>query len=178
MKPLTILLLCTLFLNSTNDYIFDFNKTSNMRNWMIVDDGVMGGLSQGDIVLNDEGHAVFSGFVTTDNNGGFSSVRYNFKTKKVSEFTHVILRIKGDGKNYQFRIKQNSYDRASYINTFDTSGNWETIKIPLKDFYPSFRGYKLNRPNFDGSSMEEIAILIANNRKENFKLEIDSISLE
>ena len=135
MKPLTILLLITLFLNSTNNYIFDFTKTCDMSNWMIVDDGVMGGLSQGAIVLNDEGYAVFSGFVTTDNNGGFSSVRYNFETKKVSEFTHVILRIKGDGKSYEFRIKQNSYDRASYINTFETSGMWETIKIPLKDFF-------------------------------------------
>jgi len=178
MNSITILIIITLFYNSTNDFIFDFTKSSDMSNWMIVDDGVMGGLSQGYIVLNDQGHAVFSGFVTTENNGGFSSVRYNFETKKVSEFTHVILRTKGDGKSYQFRIKQNSYDRASYINTFETSGKWETIKIPLKDFYPSFRGYKLNRPNFDSSSMEEIAILIANNRKENFKLEIDSISLE
>jgi hypothetical protein len=178
MKPLIVLLIIASFLNSANDYIFDFNKISDMSNWMIVDDGVMGGLSQGSIVLNDEGHAVFSGFVTTDNNGGFSSVRYNFETKNVSEYTHLVIRIKGDGKNYQFRIKQNSYDRASYINTFETQGEWETIKIPLKDFYPSFRGYKLNRPNFDGSSMEEIAILIANKRKENFQLEIDSISLE
>ncbi len=178
MKNLTIILLIIMILTFTNRDIFDFNKSCDMRNWMIVDDGVMGGLSQGTIKLNEDGHAVFSGFVTTENNGGFSSVRYNFDRKDISGFTYVLLKIKGDGKAYQFRIKKNRYDRASYINTFETTGEWETIKIPLKDFFPSFRGYKLNRPNFDGSSMEEIAILIANKRKEDFNLMMDHISLE
>ncbi len=178
MKALTFLLVVYLVIANSNSIIFDFNKSSILSSWMVVDDGVMGGLSKGSIRLNDQGHGVFSGYVTTENNGGFSSIRYNFKEKDVSEFTHVILKIKGDGKEYQFRIKKSRFDRASFINSFKTSGEWETIKIPLKDLYPSFRGYKLNQPNFDGISMEEIAILIANERKEDFKLEIDSISLE
>ncbi len=178
MKPLTFLLITFITISYSNSSIFDFNKSSNMSNWMIIDDGVMGGLSQGNMKLNDEGHGEFSGFVTTENNGGFSSVRYNFDKKNVSDFKHVVLKIKGDGKEYQFRIKKSRYDRATYISTFKTTGEWETIKIPLMEFYPSFRGYKLNRPNFDVSSMEEIAILIANNRNENFSLIIDKISLE
>ena len=178
MKILTYLLLACIILPSNNSFIFDFKKSSDMSKWMIVDDGVMGGFSKGSMELNDEGHAEFIGFVTTENNGGFSSVRHSFKEKDVSEFSHVVLKIKGDGKEYQFRIKKLRYDRASYINTFKTSGKWETIKIPLKDFYPSFRGYKLDRPNFDGSSIEEVTFLIANKKNENFKLVIDSISLE
>ncbi len=178
MKPLTFLLITFITISYSNSSIFDFNKSSNMSNWMIIDDGVMGGLSQGNMKLNDEGHGEFSGFVTTENNGGFSSVRYNFDKKNVSDFKHVVLKIKGDGKEYQFRIKKSRYDRATYISTFKTTGEWETIKIPLMEFYPSFRGYKLNRPNFDVSSMEEIAILIANNRNESFSLIIDKISLE
>ena len=63
-----------------------------MSNWMIVDDRVMGGLSRGNMKLNDEDHAVFSGYVTTESNGGFSSVRYNLETKNVSEFTYIILK--------------------------------------------------------------------------------------
>ena len=34
-----------------------------MNNWHVVVDGVMGGLSQGNLKLNDEGNAVFSGIV-------------------------------------------------------------------------------------------------------------------
>lgn len=178
MKALTNLLIVSILITYNNSIIFNFNKSSDMSNQKIVDDGVMGGLSQSSMKLNDQGHAEFSGYVTTENNGGFSSVRYNFDTKKVSGFTHVVLKIKGDGKDYQFRIKKSRYDRASYINSFETSGDWQTVKIPLTDFYPSFRGYKMNKPNFDGLSMEEIAILIANKRNENFSLIIDKISME
>lgn len=178
MKILTSFLIILTLTVEIENIIFDFNNNSNLTRWNVVDDGVMGGLSQGNIVINGEGHAVYSGFVTTDNNGGFSSVRHNFNSKDVSNYNHVVLKLKGDGKPYQFRIKENQSQRFSYVHTFETNGEWEIIKIPFKDFYPSFRGYKLNKPNFNGGMMEEIAILIGNKKKEDFILIIDSISLE
>ena len=174
---ISLLVILVIFIFS-NNILFNFDKDSNMNNWKIVDDSVMGGLSKGNMILNSDGHAVYSGFVTTDNYGGFSSIRYNFEEKDVSSYKYVVLKVKGDGKPYQFRIKQERYQRFSYIQTFNTTGEWEIIKIPFKDFYPSFRGYKLNRPNFNGKTMEEIAFLIGNKKKENFKLEIDYIGLE
>lgn len=158
--------------------LFDFNMDADMTNWYVVNDGVMGGLSRGTFSLNDAGNGLFKGYVTTENNGGFSSVRYQFPEKKVTNFTHVVLKVKGDGKSYQFRIKENRRQRYSYIATFETSGDWETIKIPFNSFYPGFRGYKLDMPKYAGASMEEIAMLIGNKRKESFSLEINSISLE
>ena len=178
MNFLTIVLIIIYHFNNFNNVLFDFNDDSSISNWTIVDDGVMGGLSKGSISLNENGHAEFKGYVTTENNGGFSSIRYNFKPKQTSGYSHVVLKIKGDGKNYQFRIKKSRLDRASYINTFNTSGYWEEIKIALSSFYPSYRGYKLNKPNYDSSVMEEIAFLIANKRNESFKLTIDKIYLE
>lgn len=178
MKVITILLVLTLFSAATDGIIFDFNKKSNMANWRVIDDGVMGGLSRGNLIINKEGHAEYSGYVTTDNNGGFSSIRYNFENKDVSNYNHVVLKIKGDGKSYQFRIKENRTQRYSYIQTFNTTGEWEVIKIPLKDFYPSFRGYKLNKPNFNSDTIEEIAFLIGNKTNEYFKLKIDNIILK
>ena len=44
--------------------------------------------------------------------------------------------------------------------------------------YASFRGYRLDIPNFKGQQMEEIAFLIGNKKEESFKLLIDSIILE
>lgn len=178
MKTLSYLSMFLMLVLSTNITIFDFNNNSKMDKWIVVDDGVMGGLSKGIITLNNNGHAVYSGYVTTDNNGGFSSVRYNFETMDVSQFKYVVLKIKGDGRLYQFRLKQNLYDRFSYIYYFETNGEWQEIKIPLNTFYPSYRGYKLNQPNFKGESLEEIAFLIGNKKKESFQLIIDRISLE
>ena len=41
--------------------------------------------------------------------------------------------------------------------------------------YPSFRGQKLSIPNYDGSSLAEIAFLIGNKEREDFELLIESI---
>jgi len=172
------ILILLLMHQTDSSFIYNAKEQNRNQKWYVVDDGVMGGLSQGKIQLNDAGNLKYSGTVRTENNGGFSSIRYEFDKKNSSKYTFLVLKVKGDGKNYQFRIKEDKSQRFSYISIFNTSGKWETIKIPLTNFYPSFRGNRLNRPNFDGQEMEEIAILIGNKTKENFVLEIEKIFLE
>lgn len=158
--------------------IFDFSKDSNLTNWLIVDDVVMGGRSDGGFEINENGNGVFFGDVSLENNGGFSSVRYRCERMPIESFTHCLIRVKGDGKKYQFRMKQDLSYRHSYIHHFETSGEWETIKIPLQDMYPAFRGRQLNMPNFPGQFLEELAFLISNKKAESFQLEIDWIQLK
>ncbi len=167
-----------LFTMPQSKTIFDFTNNSNLQNWRIVDDVVMGGRSAGNFNVTNEGYGKFWGKVSLENNGGFSSVRYVFDETKVQDYTKIILNIKGDGKKYQFRIKEKSQDYYSYIMPFSTSGEWETIEIALEDMYPSFRGRKLNIPNFSGNSIEELALLIANYKAEEFSLLIQSIELK
>ena len=173
-----MLLMISIMSQDNSSSIFESKKAKDLSNWYVLDDGVMGGLSRGGLTINDSGNVLFKGYVTTENNGGFSSIRYGFGKKSVSEFKQIIFKVKGDGKSYQFRIKDNSRQRYSYIASFKTSGDWETIKIPFSEFYPSFRGYRLDKPNFSGDVMEEIAILIGNKVKESFALEIEKIYLE
>jgi len=158
--------------------IYDFSTNANTTNWRVVDDGVMGGLSTGKLRVNSDGHGEYTGTVSTENNGGFSSLRYRFDAVEVSGKQTMVLRIKGDGKKYQFRVKDKTNQYHSYIYTFKTSGKWETIKIPLADMHPSFRGRKLTIPNFNHSQIAEIAFLIGNKKAESFELLIDSIAVE
>ncbi len=72
--------------------IFDFNKSSDLSGWMIVDDVVMGGRSSGVFRLDKEGHGVFEGEVSIDNNRGFSSVRYDFANMQVNEKVKINIR--------------------------------------------------------------------------------------
>lgn len=174
----TYIFLIFIGLTTSSLTIFDFNKTNNISDWNVVNDGVMGGLSKGKIALNNKGNAIFYGVVSLENNGGFSMVRYQFRTKKVKGYTKALITLKGDKKRYQFRIKTNASDRYSYITHFETSGEWQTIEISLSDMYPAFRGRQLNMQNFPTIHMEEIAFLIGNKRQENFRLEIDKIVLE
>ena len=158
--------------------IYDFSKNATANDWKIVDDVVMGGASNGIFLIDNEGHGVFEGRISLENNGGFSSVRYSFEKVEVSRSSVVIIRLKGDGKDYQFRIKNKKSDSHSYIAAFQTSRDWQTVEVKLSELYPSFRGRKLDMPNFEANSFEEITFLIGNKKAESFKLVLDKIELK
>lgn len=158
--------------------IFDFNHNSNITGWKVTDDVVMGGRSNGKFKMDSDGNGVFFGDVSLDNNGGFSSVRYQFDKINTTKDSKVLIRLKGDGKEYQFRVKSNRNTYYSYVTIFKTTGDWENVVINLKDLYPSFRGQTLNIPNFAGNSIEEIVFLIGNKKNESFNLVLDRIDME
>jgi len=163
-----------LLMMSMSENLFD--PESNAQ-WIIVNDGVMGGLSQGEFLRQQNGHGVFQGRVSLENNGGFSSVRCRIERKSISG-AYFMLNLKGDGKKYQFRVKPDSDDRHSYIYQFETTGDWQELKIPMNQMIPRFRGNDLDLPNYKGDYLEEMAFLIANKEAEDFRLEIKQISVE
>jgi hypothetical protein len=169
--------LITLMIMPLQMTLFDFSETSDISGWEIVDDVVMGGRSNGAFYLSPEGNGVFSGKVSLENNGGFSSVRYDINGLNPGEFDTFLLKVKGDGKRYQFRVKSGKYDRQSYISYFETNGEWQEILLPMKDMYPTFRGMRLNMENYPGKKLDQVSFLIGNNRHETFRLEIDEISV-
>lgn len=163
--------------NHEKKTIFQFNESSDISAWSVLNDGVMGGVSESTFKINEVGNGVFEGQVSTENNGGFASVRYS-SSVSIEDSKSIQIRLKGDGKDYQLRIKKKSSDFESYISAFSTSGEWQTIEVKLSDLYPSFRGRKLDKPNFNETEFEEISILIANKRNESFKLVLDKIELK
>lgn len=178
MKLITVIFILSVMCQDNSSNIYDFKEKMNSDDWIVLDDGVMGGLSKGTMSMNETGKALFKGNVSTENNGGFSSVRHTFDKRDVSKFKHVLVKVRGDGKSYQFRIKESTSQRHAHIATFSTTGDWETIKIPFDSFYASFRGYQLDMPNYSGNEMEEIAFFIGNKTNESFALEIEKIYLE
>ena len=159
-------------------HIFKFNKTADITSWTTVNDVVMGGNSSSQFSLNENGYGVYEGDVSLENNGGFASVRYRFDALDTKDFSKIKLKIKGDGKRYQFRIKDKSTNKHAYITYFNTSTTWDIVEFDLEDMYPTFKGRKLDLPNFDMQNIEEIAFLIANKKAEHFKLEIASIIIK
>lgn len=92
-------------------YVFDFSKGNLVdQNWYVLNDDVMGGVSISSLDYNKDGYATFSGKVSLENNGGFASVRCVTGIVKVQPKGKVILRLKGDGKRYQFRLRANRGD--------------------------------------------------------------------
>ena len=161
----------------SQSFVYEFDNQSNISNWIIVNDDVMGGLSSCKIRTDEKGNGVFEGSISTANNGGFSSIRLNLNRINASPNSYFKIKLKGDNKKYQLRIKKNISDYHSYVKSFQTSSEWETIKIPLKDMYPTFRGRKLNMKNFNYNYFQQITLLVGNKKNERFKLLIDSIEL-
>ncbi len=125
--------------------IFDFGEVGPNLNqtWGAVDDVVMGGVSRSGIEALDNGNALFKGMVSTDNNGGFASVRTrNFDPSlELSSYEGIALRLKGDGQRYKFLIRDdNGWDSLAFAYSFDTEkGKWITVKIPFDQLVPVMR---------------------------------------
>ncbi|WP_232771594.1 CIA30 family protein [Tenacibaculum sp. Bg11-29] len=171
------LVLFSIFL-CMNDEIIIFDKNNTNQRWYITNDDVMGGISNSSMKLDEENKMIFSGNVSLDNNGGFAMTRLPVSINLDDEKTKLVLKLKGDGKKYQLRIKAKNNQRFWYIQSFQTSKSTEEIELPVHKFYASFRGYKLNVDNFSGAKITEIAILIGNKKKEAFKLSIEKITLK
>ena len=174
-----LLILTVAILQSiASETIFEFTKSVDIKNWTTIDDTVMGGKSSSRVKLDKDGNGVFEGHVSLKNNGGFSSARLNLDKKQINNCTKIGLKLKGDGKKYQFRIKAKSSDYYSYTASFSTSGKWEYIEIPLTNMIPTYRGRTLNKPNFSDNHFEQISLFIGNKKEENFKLIVKTIELK
>ncbi len=129
---------------ATQSGLFDFTQpNSNLQaTWGAVDDVVMGGVSESGIRMS-EGGAIFGGNVSTDNSGGFASVRTrNFDPSlNLINYQGIELKVKGDGQRYKFFIRTEAkWDGVGYAYPFDTIANqWTTIQIPFSDLVPIFR---------------------------------------
>ena len=95
--------------------IFEFHKNCDIERWKIIDDVVMGGKSSGSIKLDENGNGIFSGFVSIENNGGFSSIQLeNIENIEVDPKDSVEITLRGDGGVFQFRLKNSKLNPHSY----------------------------------------------------------------
>lgn len=163
---------------NTETIIFDFGQDANVNKWYQTNDNVMGGVSNSKMTIDENGNGVFSGNVSLENYGGFAMTRLPLNLKINQNQNKVILYLKGDGKMYQFRLKSDASQSYWFVHSFQTTNEYQIIEIPLNDFYPSYRGRKLNMENFSSDTLKEIAILIGNKKNESFELAIDKITLQ
>ena len=167
-------------LNGDN-HLFDFSENTSTATWNIVDDTVMGGRSEGNFTVTNEGHGRFYGKVSLENNGGFSSIRHRFDAPKALGNTSAFrLRVKGDGSDYGLRIKDQSGQRYVYAANFSTTGDWQVVEVPYTNLAAQFRGYDMSDrvPPFSAEQVLELQLLIGNKRAQAFDLLVDWIGVE
>src|SRR5215213_57978 len=65
--------------DDTPQTLFDFTGADAAKDWQTVNDGVMGGVSEGKFKITDKKTLEFFGTLSLENNGGFASVRTKAK---------------------------------------------------------------------------------------------------
>ena len=121
MKNLIIIFFfISLPMNSQVLDIINPKKNIGIKNWNIVNDNVMGGISTSTMSLNKEKNLIFKGNLSLENNGGFASSRLSLEKNILNEVKFFKIKFKGDGNTYKLRFIQNNR-RASYSHDFKSS---------------------------------------------------------
>jgi len=151
------------------------SENIGIDNWNIVNDGVMGGISQSSIYLNEANNIKFVGNVSLENNGGFASCRMGYNGSQLKGSTKFLLRVKGDGNIYKLRFRiGGSY--ANYSADFSTiKDEWVNIEIPIEDFKPYYFGRKTKAPRFKIHKINSLGILISDKQSGSFSLEVEHL---
>ncbi len=158
-----------------------FNGDATETRWTALSDTVMGGRSSCEPLI-EAGALVFRGELSLENKGGFASIRSLGKNFDLSDADNVLLKVRGDGREYQLRLATEAMHdgiRVSYGGGFSTvAGEWMTARIAFADLRPTARGKPLDGPPFDPTQVREIGLLIGDKRAGAFSLEVQWISVE
>jgi monofunctional biosynthetic peptidoglycan transglycosylase len=158
--------------------VIDFGSQQQKFRWRVVNDGVMGGLSQSQLTISTDGFAVFQGTVSLENNGGFASVRTEPTEFGLAGKKGLLLRLKGDGRIYQLRLRTDQrWDGIAYKANFSTQvGLRTTARLDFESFLATFRGRQVpGAPALEPGRIQQIGFLISDKQEGPFRLEIESI---
>ncbi|GAB5560532.1 MAG: CIA30 family protein [Synoicihabitans sp.] len=156
----------------------DFREGAVDLRWQIVNDSVMGGISNSRLDRIDDEVVRFSGRLRLENNGGFASMRSAGNVPDMGDANAIMIRVKGDGRRYQLRLRTGEGWRTpDYSAEFATKlGEWQTVALPLDKFVAGWRGRTLRgAPPLDSTAIRSVGILLGDKQPGGFLLEIDWI---
>jgi monofunctional biosynthetic peptidoglycan transglycosylase len=159
--------------------LFDFGKPDAAKQWQTVNDGVMGGVSDGRYRITDNETMEFFGTLSLENNGGFASVRSREAKLGLEEGDSIVIRVRGDGREYTFRLNvPRSISRNSYRQSFTTKKDeWIEVTLPMEKFVATWRGRVFPNEKFDPSNVTGMGIQLSDKKAGPFKLEVEWIKV-
>lgn len=162
---------------------FDFGTKNSAasRDWRVINDGVMGGLSQGRALLTEES-ILFEGEISLENNGGFSSLKSPFTSYDLSGKKYLKIRYRGSGQPMAFTLETNRRWYRPYFKKrlSSTSGQWVEERIELQDFEAYRIGSRLKQTLTEDFLEQIIRIGFISDGKQAgpFRFEVDYIIFE
>ena len=126
------------------DLIIDDRTSDNLNSslgtqWRLVTDQVMGGVSNGELTLDNykgKNCLRMRGDVSTDNNGGFVQIALDLAqdaSLDASAYAGIELSISGNNEHYNIHIRTTDLwlPWQSYRFSFKATPDWQIIRIPF-----------------------------------------------
>ena len=159
-----------------NLVLAEFGSEVSVADWYVQNDTVMGGVSSSELSWND-GDLLFSGNLSTDNNGGFTSMRGPVVPFiPASGLTAISVVAQGDGRTYLMQIRT---DTDSYIQRFTPVETMSETFLALTDFTAT--DWRLSpipdRPPLVSEAVRQVAVYLVDKQVGEFVLRLRSISM-
>ena len=161
----------------------DFGEEA-LERWRVINDGVMGGLSVGELSYSG-GVATFDGTINTDG-GGFSMIRTSVLrgdgtlAEQLAGAEYLRFRIRSaNGRGYELTVQDGSAN-TSIMHFTDIAvtndGAWQESVVPLTEL--EARAFGTPRPDleaFDLGSIATLGVILADGRDGPFSIALDRI---
>ena len=157
--------------------VIDFTTDDS---WRPLNDGVMGGLSEGRITWDEGMHWV--GQTRLENNGGFSSVRAAWGEYNLDGLSSITIRCKGEGGPFKLTMEMSQRWWMPYAYaSFEPTTDWQEITIDAKDltWSQAFTGDMETLPLKQAlSSVIRLGFMKYDGTAQAFDLEVGSMRFE
>lgn len=160
--------------------VLDFAGPEAAGKWQAVNDGVMGGVSDGRFRITDDQTLVFFGTLSLENNGGFASVRTKPTELDIKTGDTLVVRLKGDGREYVLNIytkrRQMAFSYRAPLPT--TKGEWREVEIPLADFIPTSFGRRDHGMGpVEPSQINGLGLMLSDKQAGPFAMEVEWVKV-
>jgi monofunctional biosynthetic peptidoglycan transglycosylase len=178
---LALLMMKTVMADDSLLTLLDFTRTDAAKEWQTVNDGVMGGVSDGKFKITDTKTMEFFGTLSLANNGGFASVRTKARKLDLEKGDTLVAKVRGDGREYMLNLypakSQVAYSYRAALPT--KKDEWIEVKIPLDKFEATSFGRVLkNAGAVKPSEINSLGFMLGDKKAGSFKLEIEWIKVE
>ena len=183
MTPRTLLILLCLVSSTlaadddSGRVLFRFDQPESAKPWQTVNDGVMGGRSDGRFKINEDKIMEFFGTLSLENNGGFASVRVRGDNLALQQDDVIVARIKGDGREYNINL-YSQRSRYSYRQSLMTKKDeWIEVELPVEKFVATWRGRVFQNEKLDPDKVTGLGFLLGDKKPGPFQLEVEWIKV-
>jgi len=161
--------------------VLDFAGPEAAQKWQAVNDGVMGGVSDGWFKITDQKTLEFSGTLSLENNGGFASVRTKPTDLDIDAGDALVVRVKGDGREYVLNLYTKSRRMAfSYRAPLPTTKDeWTEVSVPLEDFIPTALGRRVQgMGQVEAEQINGLGFMLSDKKPGKFRMQVEWVKVE